>query len=403
MNMNRAEFLIALRKALMQLDDYKELRNNALMRLLPFEQQESPAALQRFLLERIEALRDDPDASVQRHHDMLYYRYVEQLSQADLAFQMGFSVRHLRREQNNAIECLADRIKEHFPWAYDSQGEPSLAMAHARDGLQDEIEWLSKSFHADVTHVHAELQKVLEDALILTVHHDVKLEVVARNVTAQVSVPPVLFRQVLLALLTTIIPSMPTGRLRIFVSEQGRFVEFVISYPVSAHTAAVTFEIEAAAAMASNLLAPFEAIVQLRTPSAEKITLRMPILTKTPVLLIDDNPDARQLFQRYVSGTNYLLIATDDVSHVIDFTVQHRVKAVIVDIMMPEVEGWNVLAHLLHHPATQQIPVAICSILPQRELSKLLGASLFLQKPVARDTFIAALDSLTSAVGTTLR
>jgi CheY-like chemotaxis protein len=401
--MDRTEFLIALRKALMQLDDYKELRKNPLMQLLPFEQQESPAALQRFLLERIEALRESQDASAQRHYEILYHRYVEQLSQTDLAFQIGLSIRHLRREQNNAIEYLADHIKSLFPWAYsaqNAQNEFFLSTMHDQNRLQNEIEWLHKSFHTEATHVYTELQKVLEDASILAAHHDVKLDVIAHDDALQVSIPPVIFRQVLLTLLTTIIPSMSGRYLQIVVSEQRHFIEIVMLCPASTNTVDLTPEVEAAVTMASDLLTPFNStIIQLYEPPANKrIVFRIPILVRTPVLLIDDNPDTRQLFQRYVNGTNYFLIAIDDdANNVVDLAVQNRVKAAIVDIMMPEVEGWDILARLLYHPATQQIPVAICSILPQRELSKLLGASLFLQKPVARDTFIAALDSLTGA------
>ncbi len=221
------------------------------------------------------------------------------------------------------------------------------------------------------------------------------MEVVTPNEEAQVSVPPVLFRQTLLALLTKIIPLISSGRLQLIISRREHFIEFVMVNPINLHS--VSSETKNIFQMVSNLLAPFGATVQFHLSLPEGIRLRMPILTKIPVLLIDDNPDARQLFQRYVSGTNYFLIATDEVANVVDLVMQNRVKAVIVDIMMPKAEGWDILAHLLHHPATQHIPVAICSILPQSELSELLGASLFLQKPVTRDAFLNALNFLTSA------
>jgi len=72
-----------------------------------------------------------------------------------------------------------------------------------------------------------------------------------------------------------------------------------------------------------------------------------------------------------------------------------------VDVMMPGVDGWELLGRLRQHPLTGHIPIVVCTVLTQEELALSLGASDFLPKPVARQAFLEALDRqlLTAATG----
>jgi CheY-like chemotaxis protein len=67
---------------------------------------------------------------------------------------------------------------------------------------------------------------------------------------------------------------------------------------------------------------------------------------------------------------------------------------VLLDVMMPEVDGWELLGQLRQNPATSHLPVVVCTILPQEELARSLGANAFLQKPISRDDFLRVLDEL---------
>jgi CheY-like chemotaxis protein len=66
----------------------------------------------------------------------------------------------------------------------------------------------------------------------------------------------------------------------------------------------------------------------------------------------------------------------------------------MVDVMMPQVDGWEVLGQLREHPLSSHIPIVVHTILAQEELALSLGASAFLRKPVTRQDFLAALDRL---------
>jgi CheY-like chemotaxis protein len=71
---------------------------------------------------------------------------------------------------------------------------------------------------------------------------------------------------------------------------------------------------------------------------------------------------------------------------------------ILLDVMMHNVDGWQILSELRHMPATTAIPVVICTILPVEELALSLGANAFLQKPVTRHLFLKTLDQQSKLV-----
>jgi CheY-like chemotaxis protein len=128
--------------------------------------------------------------------------------------------------------------------------------------------------------------------------------------------------------------------------------------------------------------------------------LSLPALEQLPVLIIDDNTDTLKLFQRYVSGTRYRFLGTQHPKEALGLAETFCPQIIVLDVMMPEVDGWSVLALLRQHPQTAEIPIVVCTILAQEELALSLGASHFLRKPVARQQFLTILNRFASeAIG----
>ena len=63
-----------------------------------------------------------------------------------------------------------------------------------------------------------------------------------------------------------------------------------------------------------------------------------------------------------------------------------------MDLMMPGVDGWEVLNQIRENPLTNAIPVVVVSILPQESLALTLGANAFLQKPINQNDFLNLLN-----------
>jgi CheY-like chemotaxis protein len=78
-----------------------------------------------------------------------------------------------------------------------------------------------------------------------------------------------------------------------------------------------------------------------------------------------------------------------------------RPLAVTLDIMLPGVDGWEVLRALKSSPATRDIPVVVVSVMDNRSLGIALGADDYLVKPLDRQALLDALGRFTGrpAVG----
>ena len=64
---------------------------------------------------------------------------------------------------------------------------------------------------------------------------------------------------------------------------------------------------------------------------------------------------------------------------------------VVLDILLPGIDGWEVLAQLKADPATAAIPVVVVSMLDERGHGFALGAAEYLVKPIGKDELLAAL------------
>ena len=115
---------------------------------------------------------------------------------------------------------------------------------------------------------------------------------------------------------------------------------------------------------------------------------------RSKVLVIDDNPDIIAMMERFTADSRYHITGLNDPKLAVERALQIRPDMVILDIMMPQVDGLQVLSRLKHHPDLGSVPVIICSVMPQKNLSASLGAAGFIQKPVQRQTLISMLEQI---------
>ena len=65
--------------------------------------------------------------------------------------------------------------------------------------------------------------------------------------------------------------------------------------------------------------------------------------------------------------------------------------AIVLDVMMRDVDGWELLQTLRSRPELAQVPIIVCSVLNEPTLALALGATAYLRKPIAADVLLAAL------------
>jgi CheY-like chemotaxis protein len=112
------------------------------------------------------------------------------------------------------------------------------------------------------------------------------------------------------------------------------------------------------------------------------------------VLVIDDNEGLVELLDRYLTGQACQVLAATSGQAGLQLIGQTPPDAIILDVMMPDMDGWDLLQRLRTSSQTATTPVIICSVFNDPELAYSLGASLFLPKPVHRNDVLAALRQL---------
>ncbi len=112
------------------------------------------------------------------------------------------------------------------------------------------------------------------------------------------------------------------------------------------------------------------------------------------VLAIDDDMQVIGLYERYLHPQGYQVVPLTDPSKAVERVKELRPFAVTLDIMMPNIDGWQVLDNLKGDPDTRNIPVIICSIVEELEKGFNLGATDYLVKPILEEDLVNALDRL---------
>jgi len=110
------------------------------------------------------------------------------------------------------------------------------------------------------------------------------------------------------------------------------------------------------------------------------------------ILVIDDEPAARDLVQRVLTKEGYRVETAASGPEGLELARRIKPAAITLDVMMPDMDGWAVLAVLKADPATTEIPVIMVTVVDDKNLGFALGASDYLIKPIDWDRLIAVLE-----------
>ncbi len=117
------------------------------------------------------------------------------------------------------------------------------------------------------------------------------------------------------------------------------------------------------------------------------------------VLVIDDEPTARDMIGRMLSKEGYRVVTAANGADGLRLAAELQPDVITLDIMMSGMDGWSVLSKLKADPAMKSIPVVVVTIIDDRNLSFALGASDYLTKPVDRERLAEVLGRVRSRGG----
>ena len=390
--------------------DLAYLRSHRLLKLLFPENHDKGAGkelvwqLHHLLIATIGELDPGPQAPVfsreWRRHRLLVLRYVDGLPPQTVADQLAISRRHFYREHDAAIEVLAEllwarQIEKNAgnPIADQPVSEQELAGPAAQTLITDRLQLIRiEAAQMTQTDHQIDLAEVMHGVLALladkALQHGITIVNQIGDCPPHVKGNSRLLRQLLLGLVGHLITGSHDGELRLLT-------EFDSSKQCLKLTANLNNAAYVAATNATTLLTGFNELAALSmatlTPcyTASVLTgfqVKFDLHTNTrTVLVIDDNEDILELFQRYLTHQNFEVITIRKSNELLSIAQRVRPSVIILDLMIPDQDGWDLLQILQHHRETQLIPVIICSILPQKELALSLGATAFLEKPFSEE------------------
>jgi signal transduction histidine kinase/CheY-like chemotaxis protein len=137
--------------------------------------------------------------------------------------------------------------------------------------------------------------------------------------------------------------------------------------------------------------------VRLPRRRAPASTERAPELPagKPAVLVIEDDPAAQELLRVHLEGAGYGVVVTASGRQALAWLHEMRPDAVLLDILLPDLDGWEILHRIKSDAATRSIPVMVVSVVDDRQLGLALGAIDYLVKPVSRERLLEAIGRLT--------
>ena len=404
--MPRSEvFVQDLHDALKHLYEPDRLRRSPLARMFGVADQINAfTQLQEILIGSIESLEPSPDAPAQSPaweiYEPLFYRYVKQLAQSQVAKQLGMSARHLRRKEHVALEVLAANLWEQFDL---SVGKAFIAAAGATMTVQgdlrgltirEELQWLREIAPETPTSLHDGVDEVLNLVRLALEREGVSVRTSLADDLPKLVVHNVALSQVLLNLICVALHQAKRSTISIDAREDAADVVVRVHVADALYTPAdlpkddqakLNFAEEMAGLGGISLDYAWQA-------GAFVAELRLPSVGRVPVLVIDDNADTLQLLRRYAIDTRYRVFTSQDPEQAFALIEKTRPRIVVLDVMMPRMDGWKLLGRLRQHPRIGDLPIIVCTVLPQQEIAYDLGASGFVQKPVTRQAFLTALD-----------
>jgi len=348
------------------------------------------------------------DTRARRDYQILYYRYVQGCSQVEVADQVGLSVRQLRREEQRAVVTLARRLGDVLgsqPLAREGDALASNSVG-VSSAVADELAGLAGCDPKEPCNLGQTLDAVLQLVAPIAARHDVRIVCPPPSSPCLVMADTVVARQPLLILLTIAIRHAEGGRVQVSLRERNGEMEaaFEAIGPSGNQLRLLTREDQDGLTIVQHLLVGCGGKVCLQDGTEHlELVAQFPIVKPVPVLVIEDNADTVRLLERFLLGTRFQLHSVSQVEQALSIAPCIGPQVIILDVLMPDVDGWESLQRLQQHPVTREVPVLVCTILPAQELALSLGAAGYLRKPFRRLALRQALEELVGREGRALQ
>ncbi len=389
-----AEFVRWVRQALAHLYDYAYLQDNPLTSMLDagatLDRVGRAQQLRRALLQCIQALGpqagDGTPAEAARIHAVLTYRYLDGLSMAEIAARRAQSQRQAYREHERGVLAVAQLLWE------KAAAVRTAALEEPGDQMQvaqAEVERLQQAVTAEPLPLLEIVQATLQVLAPLAARSQAEIAVSRAAGWPTVMADRVLLRQALLSLLTHALGAQGEADAPVAISPLPHGLQ--IERTVGLAAASLPPE-EVGLSVARGLLQAQGARLQVRRAAGQwRAQISLPPASSVAVLVVDDNRGLISLIERYLAGHRVSLVGATEGEQALRLAVELRPDLIMLDLMMPALDGWDILQKLKASEQTRGIPVVVCSVLSEFRLAESMGASDYITKPVRQASLLEVL------------
>jgi CheY-like chemotaxis protein len=120
--------------------------------------------------------------------------------------------------------------------------------------------------------------------------------------------------------------------------------------------------------------------------------------TEPRLLVVEDDPVFAEQLLEIIHSRRFKALVARNGEQAIALAREMRPRGIVLDVKLPDIDGWTVMERLRHDPATRTIPVHFISGIDAPERALALGAVGYLTKPASRGELIGVVQSLMRAV-----
>ncbi|HCS38319.1 MAG TPA: hypothetical protein DIW44_01885 [Anaerolineaceae bacterium] len=400
--MDRTEFQNAVKDILNHLSDPAYLENHNLLNLF-YSGEDAPITV------RMHALRETIQKSINflqppdgtpsiatewRCYKILTFRYFLLKEWHIIEEELGLSQRQVQRDLKKGLDALVSILWDHHTSQTKKSDQPETESIKEIETYDQEL-IKEELKNWEISYDLINLSQILEQALQLckslmnTEFHE---QIVLKDVdtSLNVMVDQVLTKQGLYKIFSMIGESngnlkaqVKTRKLNDFFYELA-FIFITPNSRTSEHwsIAQLFFTIQ-------GLRHHFT-----QNDDMTEISVILPVKKQISCLVIDDVESVRRLIERMLGSYGIQVFGADN--YIIALNLIQLVKPdfILLDILMPKMDGWQMIKNLKSNPQTMEIPVIICSVLFEPELSQAVKAAAYIRKPINRLELIKTLQDL---------